>query len=184
MLLFIRIAAYHQPAGPQFKYISCYCLSCLQLVRLVSFLLFKYISCYCLSPGRMSRPCSRAIQIHLMLLFIQPRTKWCSTFQTFKYISCYCLSLDARQGNVLSTNSNTSHVIVYLDLPLQASHSPPFKYISCYCLSPSARCGVVRFFNSNTSHVIVYRSPGCGRVRCSPFKYISCYCLSKTWKTW
>ena len=51
-----------------------------------------------------------AIQIHLMLLFIEDVYFWKNPI---KYISCYCLSKTYTSGRTPGSNSNTSHVIVY-----------------------------------------------------------------------
>ena len=75
---------------------------------------FKYISCYCLSWNKQE-------QIISLLIF--------------KYISCYCLSLSKKTVKYYLLNSNTSHVIVYLDGQFISDSAYLFKYISCYCLS-------------------------------------------------
>ena len=95
MLLFISVQAGEVRAGPAFKYISCYCLSMFWEYVQGKRKIFKYISCYCLSQkfyvfpvchfdsntshvivyrlSAMRESGSKAIQIHLMLLFIRSR---------------------------------------------------------------------------------------------------------------
>ena len=96
-----------------FQYISCYCLSLLQLLLPNSPLnfntshvtvypfasvsaaiqpVFQYISCYCLSfCGKLFWKIYD-ISIHLMLLFIECRNCAYMRDLGFQYISCYCLS--------------------------------------------------------------------------------------------
>ena len=64
---------------------------------------------------------SQMISIHLMLRFIHNFSSFMRFVLIFQYISCYGLSLDARQGNVLKGNFNTSHVTVYPNVVLQCS---------------------------------------------------------------
>ena len=91
-------------------------------------LLFIYINIAATDAGR-------AIQIHLMLLFIRHKRHKHKPVLRFKYISCYCLS-----------DRTEIHRHAWKQ----------FKYISCYCLSSAAISSSFRLSNSNTSHVIVY----------------------------
>ena len=92
--------------------------------------------------------------------------------------------LSALNFATLSSNSNTSHVIIYL-LPLVKGQDPlSFKYISCYYLSLLSLQDIWRKMYSNTSHVIIYRLLDTDyEWDGEEFKYISCYYLSKKKKT-
>ena len=188
MLLFITPTIKGASRIEIFKYISCYCLSVLHRQGIGSVIQFKYISCYCLSGSVIHDTIQVLIQIHLMLLFIVPSSCKLPPIRQFKYISCYCLSAAEAAHPSTFTDSNTSHVIVYL------SRSPPsqtlsviqihlmllfiglftvfiekeskFKYISCYCLSVVSAAAIPLLVNSNTSHVIVYRYSGTGTGHC------------------
>ena len=87
--------------------------------------------------------------------------------------------LSALNFATLSSNSNTSHVIIYL-LPLVKGQDPlSFKYISCYYLSLLSLQDIWRKMYSNTSHVIIYRLLDTDyEWDGEEFKYISCYYLS------
>ena len=126
-----------------FQYISCYGLSRhLQKTRppqsISIHLMLRFIF-----GSSIRKPISTIISIHLMLrfiIFLNHDQTYLTIFQyiscyglsrrhleetvipkSFQYISCYGLSLDARQGNVLKGNFNTSHVTVYPNVVLQCS---------------------------------------------------------------
>ena len=98
--------------------------------------IFQYISCYGLSRRHLEET-------------VIPKS--------FQYISCYGLSLDARQGNVLKGNFNTSHVTVY---QIGYVLSKCTKAISIHLMLRFIFSGTSRtcpiYINFNTSHVTVY----------------------------
>ena len=118
---------------------------------------FKYISCYCLSCIGSWLYISDVIQIHLMLLFISfcsrqsSQTPYSNTSHVIVYLfphhkipvsNAYSNTShvivylpSARRSNVRVSNSNTSHVIVYRRRKTGRIQKVLFKYISCYCLS-------------------------------------------------
>ena len=146
-----------------FKYISCYCLSqiTVTLIGPCGNSNTSHVIVYLFHQGQ--TPHTGWIQIHLMLLFIAKTVTLSYWSHIFKYISCYCLSSTSSVSTILRkiqihlmllfirgrtgavwggmTNSNTSHVIVYLSYGL-------------HFLTSSS--------NSNTSHVIVYLPLRCG----------------------
>ena len=120
--------------------------------------IFQYISCYGLSRRHLEET-------------VIPKS--------FQYISCYGLSLDARQGNVLKGNFNTSHVTVYPNVVLQCSrywrisihlmlrfimknlsNMTLKQIISIHLMLRFIFSGTSRtcpiYINFNTSHVTVY----------------------------
>ena len=163
---------------------------------------FKYISCYCLSQWKGLCGRKEPIQIHLMLLFILVLF-WSASLclYSFKYISCYCLSCSNLSFLPQSTDSNTSHVIVYR-LGLLITQLLCFIQIHLMLLFIQAvplctDCNLLiqihlmllfigktgdqtgnEIADSNTSHVIVYLVECCFVDSKTEFKYISCYCLS------
>ena len=147
-----------EPALPPFKYISCYSLSmerCPQKIRLLA---FKYISCYSLSSFYHSAWCSRL---------------------AFKYISCYSLSAYTALLIRPLSDSNTSHVTLYLFVchALYIPHS--FKYISCYSLSEQTIRACLEFALFKYISCYSLSKDGTAYVYiCAKFKYISCYSLS------
>ena len=205
-----------------FKYISCYSLSVLRFLHLLrprdsntshvtlyqvqelkaaierGYSNTSHVTLYhCLSGQKRY---SVAIQIHLMLLFINVANSTSKGLKKFKYISCYSLSVCRRDSggfgqiqihlmllfisvaeNMMpfhSVHSNTSHVTLYRRWNMEGQIELLFKYISCYSLSNrlSALCLIP--VNSNTSHVTLYHTFRC-ETRCNiSFKYISCYSLS------
>ena len=76
-----------------------------------------------------------AVSIHLMLLFIHTSFNFMQHLLQFQYISCYSLSSAIPLSYFLKHCFNTSHVTLYLHLPLHR------------------RC---RFSRFNTSHVTLY----------------------------
>ena len=136
MLLFIHELIVMPDWGELFKYISCYSLSCLAIMR---------------------AKIPWEIQIHLMLLFIRKDALSYGSGQEFKYISCYSLSYPAYLLELPASHSNTSHVTLYRRILLYprperriqihlmllfinggvefTSRVYSFKYISCYSLS-------------------------------------------------
>ena len=99
--------------------------------------LFKYISCSYLSNG-----------------------KWVegNLITKFKYISCSYLSAMRILHLFLQRYLNTSHVLIYLCLPMPLTDLYIFKYISCSYLSLIGNMPEIRISNLNTSHVLIYRS--------------------------
>ena len=139
MFLFISFkGGFSMPKILSFKYISCSYLSSARGGLFLSINPFKYISCSYLSLLHIQYPFSYHIQIHLMFLFIT------------------LLSL----LTLLASNSNTSHVLIYL------------YYAGNGCWYD---------LNSNTSHVLIYHSPvNNNSYALHIFKYISCSYLSKS----
>ena len=128
----------------KFKYISCSYLSCSPppLAQVIS--RFKYISCS-----------------YLSIL----KGYWTFYWIIFKYISCSYLSRFPRELLNGARNSNTSHVLIYLNATVLLFCSFTFKYISCSYLS-----------------VLIH----CQGTAGSKFKYISCSYLSSicSWNSW
>ena len=178
MLLFIFINLWKPPLNVEFKYISCYYLSMpairttffqnhsntshviiyLELVPALAHLHSHSNTSHVIIYLAPMTFCNKAfgIQIHLMLLFIMPQsqTLWKELEIQIPLMLLFILS--ALNFATLSSNSNTSHVIIYL-LPLVKGQDPlSFKYISCYYLSMPCYVCAVHFWHSNTSHVIIY----------------------------
>ena len=103
-------------------------------------------------------------------------------------------------GIVEGSDSNTSHVIIYLRGDHPESKDAGFKYIPCYHLSCIFRHQRIQSIiqihpmlsfirdefvaagqkgNSNTSHVIIYPVNFISPDISPPFKYIPCYHLSR-----
>ncbi len=135
-----------------------------------------------------------------MLFFIDVKECVQVLGMTFKYISCYSLSDANSTIHLTFKDSNTSHVILYLEEGVVPQSLFIFKYISCYSLSVIL-CfhGVIQVLfkyiscyslsmmvtelpdgsdHSNTSHVILYLYAPTEKQNVSRFKYISCYSLS------
>ncbi len=100
-----------------------------------SFFKFKYISCSYLSGKRHRAGVQYQIQIHLMFLFINSFIPTVPLHPLFKYISCSYLSYTVAYRCVCSYNSNTSHVLIYLE---------------------QIRPHLPTLLHSNTSHVLIY----------------------------
>ena len=141
---------------------------------------FKYISCYCLSGTARSPPSSPSIQIHLMLLFICISSAGLFFKNQFKYISCYCLS--ARNGfhGLYIENSNTSHVIVYPETREKEPEAEGYSNTSHVIVYPYAS-GSFKVCPGIQIHLMLLfiRDGKDHEQKQSSFKYISCYCLSQ-----
>ncbi len=102
------------------------------------------------------------IQIHLMFLFIDIAS-----------LGVWQLSSNSNTSHVLiyrpvvvgvpetQRHSNTSHVLIYLGLAIDKYKALEFKYISCSYLSYYNTSWKEVFCNSNTSHVLIYPGEKC-----------------------
>ena len=161
---------------------------------------FQYISCYCLSPIDIAAD-STVLYFNTSHVTVYLLSK--SQYEPallFQYISCYCLSRRLISIICCFCHFNTSHVTVYLFCIIFFQKTSIFQYISCYCLSkPSVQQQAVQLY-FNTSHVTVYQGNHLLQdilflisihlmllfisswyfktdTNCL-FQYISCYCLS------
>ena len=124
------------------------------------------------------------ISIHLMLLFICFSNFSFSHSSAFQYISCYCLSSFPLFIVLLYCYFNTSHVTVYLSLPI-LRHLLSLISIHLMLLFIWNRMeDHKRLQNFNTSHVTVYHVFEIFSINLHIFQYISCYCLSRLVKVW
>ncbi len=121
--------------------------------------LFKYISCSYLS-------------IH--------HTSFVVFITQFKYISCSYLSSWFLTKQILTRNSNTSHVLIYQQFKCAMAEKKIYSNTSHVLIYQSGmRWKLLPPCHSNTSHVLIYPRHGIFLIHVViQFKYISCSYLS------
>ena len=129
-------SASNPPPNNSFQYISCYCLSAIQMRRGLLADLFQYISCYCLSTCFTTCP-RYLLRFQYISCYCLSLIIICGFFNlfVFQYISCYCLSIPTNLFAYRIFYFNTSHVTVYRVREQFKKRFNIFQYISCYCLS-------------------------------------------------
>ncbi len=122
--------------------------------------LFKYISCSYLS-------------IH--------HTSFVVFITQFKYISCSYLSSWFLTKQILTRNSNTSHVLIYQQFKCAMAEKKIYSNTSHVLIYQSGmRWKLLPPCHSNTSHVLIYPRHGIFLIHVViQFKYISCSYLSE-----